>query len=119
MVVDDEPDVQILFKQKFRKEIRAGKITIDFALSAKEALDYLNSQEDHHFVLVLSDINMPGISGIELLKIIKQKFPELRVFIITAYGDEETYRLAIEYGADDYLNKPVEFERLKQKILQA
>ncbi len=118
MVVDDEPDVQLLFKQRFRKEIKSGIIQIDFALSAKEALRYLNSQESHNFVLILSDINMPGMSGLQLLKIIKQKFPDLKVFIITAYGDEKNYQLAIEYGADDYLNKPVEFDKLKEKILQ-
>ena len=117
MVVDDEPDVEILFKQRFRKEIKSGKIQIDFALSAKEALRYLNCQESHDFVLILSDINMPGMSGLQLLKIIKQKFPDLKVFIITAYGDEANHRLAIEYGADDYLNKPVAFDKLKEKIL--
>lgn len=118
MVVDDEPDVEFLFKQRFRKEIKAGRIQIDFALSAKEALRYLNSQESHNFVLILSDINMPGMSGLQLLKIIKQKFPDLKVFIITAYGDEKNHQLAIEYGADEYLNKPVEFDKLKEKILQ-
>ncbi|MCP2727158.1 response regulator [Limnofasciculus baicalensis] len=118
MVVDDEPDVQILFKQRFRKEIKSGKIHIDFALSAKEALKYLNSQESHNFVLILSDINMPGMSGLQLLKIIKLTFPDLKVFIITAYGDDKSHQLALEYGADDYLHKPVEFDKLKEKILQ-
>jgi|SRR5919199_4053857 CheY-like chemotaxis protein len=117
MVVDDEEDVQLLFRQKFRKEIRRGQIEFQFAFSAKEALDYLNNQSENCVVLILSDINMPGMNGLELLKIIKKKFPNLKVFMITAYGDEENYRIAIEYGADDYLHKPVEFDNLKEKIL--
>lgn len=117
MVVDDEEDVQLLFRQKFRREIKAGKIEFVFAFSGAEALEYLQTQSDHSVVLILSDINMPGMNGIELLKIIKEKFPSLKVFMITAYGDEENYRIAIEYGADDYLHKPVEFVTLKEKIL--
>ena len=117
MVVDDEEDVQLLFRQKFRKEIKQGQIEFQFAFSAKEALEYLNSQPENCVVLILSDINMPGMNGLELLKIIKDKFPNLKVFMITAYGDEENYRIAMEYGADDYLHKPVEFDNLKNKIL--
>lgn len=117
MVVDDEEDVQLLFRQKFRKEIKKGQIEFQFAFSAQEALEYLNGQPEHSVVLILSDINMPGMNGLELLKIIKQKFPNLKVFMITAYGDEENYRIAMEYGADDYLHKPVEFDNLKNKIL--
>ena len=117
MVVDDEEDVQLLFRQKFRKEIKKGQIEFQFAFSAKEALDYLNNQSENCVVLILSDINMPGMNGLELLKIIKKKFPNLKVFMITAYGDEENYRIAIEYGADDYLHKPVEFDNLKERIL--
>lgn len=119
MVVDDEEDVQLLFRQKFRKEIKTGKINFKFALSAQEALNYLNAQDDdgNCLVLILSDINMPGMNGLELLKIIKTISPQLKVFMITAYGDEDNYRLAMEYGADDYLHKPVEFETLKEKIL--
>ena len=117
MVVDDEEDVQLLFRQKFRKEIKKGQIEFQFSFSAKEALDYLDSQPENCVVLILSDINMPGMNGLELLKIIKDKFPHLKVFMITAYGDEENYRIAMEYGADDYLHKPVEFDNLKNKIL--
>jgi YesN/AraC family two-component response regulator len=117
MVVDDEEDVQLLFRQKFRKEIKTGKIDFKFAMSAQEALNYLNAQEENCLVLILSDINMPGMNGLELLKIIKTTSPQLKVFMITAYGDEDNYRLAMEYGADDYLHKPVEFETLKEKIL--
>jgi CheY-like chemotaxis protein len=117
MVVDDEEDVQLLFRQKFRKEIKKGQIEFHFAFSAMEALEYLNSQPENCVVLILSDINMPGMNGLELLKIIKEKFSNLKVFMITAYGDEENYRIAMEYGADDYLHKPVEFDNLKEKIL--
>ena len=117
MVVDDEEDVQLLFRQKFRKEIKTGKIQFQFALSAQEALDYLNNQAGNCLVLILSDINMPGMNGLELLKIIKDTFPRLKVYMITAYGDEDNYRIAMEYGADDYLHKPVEFDTLKEKIL--
>ncbi|AFZ16925.1 response regulator [Allocoleopsis franciscana] len=117
MVVDDEEDVQLLFRQKFRKEIKKGQIEFQFAFSAQEALEYLNGQPEHSVVLILSDINMPGMNGLELLKIIKEKFPHLKVFMITAYGDEENYKVAMEYGADDYLHKPVEFDTLKDKIL--
>ncbi len=117
MVVDDEEDVQLLFRQKFRREIKKGQIELHFAFSGKQALEYLQSQKDNCFVLILSDINMPGMNGLELLKIIKEKFPNLKVFMITAYGDEENYKVAMEYGADDYLHKPVEFDNLKDKIL--
>lgn len=117
MVVDDEEDVQLLFKQKFRKEIRQGQIEFHFAFSAKEALSYLESQGSNWIVLILSDINMPGMNGLELLKIIKKDYNKLKVFMITAYGDEENHHTAMEYGADDYLHKPVDFDELKQKIL--
>ncbi len=117
MVVDDEEDVQFLYRQKFRKELRKGKIEMYFALSGKEALEHLEAQGADDMLLILSDINMPRMNGLELLKIIKENYPHIKVFMITAYGDEENYRLAMEYGADDYLHKPVEFEMLKEKIL--
>ncbi|HEY9652386.1 MAG TPA: response regulator [Coleofasciculaceae cyanobacterium] len=117
MVVDDEEDVQFLFRQKFRREIKAGKIEFYFAFSGQEALEYLQNQEKQCVVLILSDINMPGMNGLELLKIIKENFSQLKVFMITAYGDDENYRVAMEYGADNYLHKPVEFEKLKEIIL--
>lgn len=115
MVVDDEEDIQSLFKQKFRREIKEGKVEFYFALSAESALTYLQNQETF-VVLILSDINMPGMNGLELLKIIKDNYPEIKVFMITAYGDERNYRTALEYGADDYINKPVNFEQLKEKV---
>ena len=116
MVVDDEEDIQSLFKQKFRKEIKAEQIQFHFALSAEAALNYLETQEKASIVLILSDINMPGMNGLELLKLIKEKFPNLKVFMITAYGDDKNYQTAMEYGADGYIIKPVNFEQLKEKI---
>jgi CheY-like chemotaxis protein len=116
MVVDDEEDIQSLFKQKFRKEIKAGQIQFYFALSAEAALNYLETQEKASIVLILSDINMPGMNGLELLKLIKDKFTNLKVFMITAYGDEKNYQIAMDYGADGYIIKPVNFDELKEKI---
>jgi DNA-binding response OmpR family regulator len=117
MVVDDEEDIQSLFKQKFKKEIKAGQIEFNFCLSAEVALNYLENQEEASIVLILSDINMPGMNGLELLRILKEKFPDLKVFMITAYGDERTYQTARVYGADDYITKPVNFDTLKNKII--
>lgn len=116
MVVDDEEDVQSLFNQKFRKEIKAGKIEFHFALSAKAALEYLESHKKASIVLILSDINMPGMNGLELLRITKEKFPDLKIFMITAYEDETNYQTAMAYGSDDYITKPVNFDELKEKI---
>ncbi len=118
MVIDDEQDIEFLFKQQFRKEIRKSQIELHFAFSAEEALEYLQLQITECLVLILADINMPGMNGLELLKIIKEKFAHLQVFIITAYGDEQNYQMAREYGADDYINKPIEFDQLKEKILR-
>lgn len=116
MVIDDEKDVQSLFTQKFRKEIRQGAINFSFAFSAEEALQTLKVKNSEYLVLILADINMPGMNGIELLKILKENYPQVKVFMITAYGDEQTYQTAMQYGADDYINKPIEFETLKKKI---
>ena len=115
MVVDDEADVRALFEQRFRKEVRAGKIEFYFALSAQEALSFLDTHEED--VLILSDINMPGMNGLDLLKIVKAKHRHLKVFMITAYGDEEYHRRAVAYGCDDYLTKPIDFAVLKEKLL--
>lgn len=117
MVVDDEQDVQSLFRQKFRKEIKQNQIKIDFAFSAQEALESLQNKQTNCFVLIIADINMPGMNGLELLRIVKERFPYLRVFIITAYDDDQKYQTAREYGADEYLTKPIEFDKLKEKIL--
>ena len=117
LVVDDERDVQILFEQRFRKEIKNNEIEFAFAFSGEEALQYLN-QHDHGAVLILSDINMPGMSGLELLRHIKEKYhaPPPLVMMITAYGDAENYNTAMRLGADDFLTKPVEFSILKEKL---
>lgn len=117
LVVDDEMDVQSLFEQRFRKEIKSGEFDFRFAFSGEEALSYLVDQE-REAVLILSDINMPGMSGLELLKKLKVKFenPPPFVMMITAYGDEESYNEAMRLGADDFLTKPVDFNALKEKL---
>ena len=117
LVVDDEEDMQVLFQQKFRKEIRDGIAEFAFATSADLAKDYLN-QNHQEVVLILSDINMPRISGLELLEHIKQTYfnPPPIVLMITAYGDEENYKLAMELGADEFLIKPIDFSELKKKL---
>ena len=117
LVVDDERDVEFLFKQRFRKEIKNNEIDFAFAYSGEEALDYLKTHS-HQAVLILSDINMPGMSGLELLKNIKTSYknPPPVVMMITAYGDEENYNQAQSLGADDFLTKPLDFKRLKEKL---
>jgi len=119
LVVDDEKDVQTLFQQRFRKEIKSGNMTFVFAFSGEEAITYLNENKQEA-VLILSDINMPGMSGLELLEHIKQKFnaPPPVVMMITAYGDEENFNTAKRLGADDFLTKPVDFKLLKNKLIQ-
>ena len=116
-VVDDEKDMETLFQQRFRKEIRDGKVQFAFASSGEDALTYL-SRMDHEAVLILSDINMPGMSGLELLKHIKEKYenPPPVVMMITAYGDTENYEQAMKLGADEFLTKPVDFILLKEKL---
>ena len=117
LVVDDETDVQTLFEQRFRREIKNGEMNFIFAFSGEQALTYLN-QHMHEAVLILSDINMPGMSGLDLLKHIKQKHhePPPVVMMITAYGDAENYNSAMNLGADDFLTKPLEFTLLKEKL---
>jgi len=117
LVVDDERDVQVLFEQRFRKEIRNQEMFFVFAFSGEEALAYLNEHE-HEAVLILSDINMPGMSGLELLDHIKQKYhkPPPVVMMITAYGDAENFETATRLGADEFLTKPVDFALLKEKL---
>jgi CheY-like chemotaxis protein len=118
LVVDDEEDVEFLFRQKFRKEIRSDLIVFHFSRSAESALKYLQELPDPSLVLILSDINMPGMNGLELLKIIKSKFHQIKVFMITAYEDEDNHQTAISYGADDYIHKPINFNQLKEKVLR-
>lgn len=117
LVVDDERDIKTLFEQRFRKEIKSGELDFVFAFSGEEALSYMKDH-DREAVLILSDINMPGMSGLELLKHIKQKYekPPPIVMMITAYGDQENYSQAMQLGADDFLTKPVDFVSLKEKL---
>lgn len=117
LVVDDEADVQPLFLQRFRKEIKTHELEFDFALSGEEAIKYLEEKQSE-VVLILSDINMPGMSGIELLRHIREEhdIPPPVVMMITAYGDEENYRQAMQHGANDFLTKPLDFNLLKEKL---
>jgi len=117
LVVDDEKDIQILFEQRFRKEIKEKTVELVFAFSGEEALSMINNME-HQVMLILSDINMPGMSGLQLLEKVKKKYmnPPPLVMMITAYGDEENHRIANELGADDFLHKPINFADLKQKL---
>ena len=117
LVVDDEQDMQALFEQRFRKEIKNGIVQFAFANSGEEAITYLNRHE-HEAVLILSDINMPGMTGLELLQFIKQKntVPPPVVMMITAYGDAENFNQAMRLGADDFLTKPLDFSLLKEKL---
>lgn len=117
LVVDDERDIQTLFEQRFRKEIKNGELEFVFSFSGEEAIGYLQNHV-HEAVLILSDINMPGMSGLELLKHIKEKYekPPPVVMMITAYGDNENYQMAMNLGADDFLTKPVDFIALKEKL---
>lgn len=117
LVVDDEMDMQTLFEQRFRREIRSHEMDFAFAHSGEEALGFLK-QHTHEAVLILSDINMPGMSGLELLREIKTTYenPPPIVMMITAYGDPENYNQAIKLGADDFLTKPIDFTVLKDKL---
>jgi two-component system chemotaxis response regulator CheY len=117
LVVDDESDVQPLFLQRFRKEIKNHELDFDFALSGEEALAYLKEKHSE-VVLILSDINMPGMSGIELLSKIRHDYdaPPPVVMMITAYGDEENHSQAMQNGANDFLTKPLDFALLKEKL---
>ncbi|PKP02641.1 MAG: response regulator [Bacteroidetes bacterium HGW-Bacteroidetes-9] len=117
LVVDDEKDIQPLFEQRFRKEIRSGEMEFAFAFSGEEAMQFLEKNL-HEAVLILSDINMPGMSGLELLSRIKARHrePPPTVMMISAYGDQENYKKAMELGADDFISKPVDFVVLKEKI---
>ncbi|MEP6467334.1 MAG: response regulator [Parafilimonas sp.] len=117
LVVDDERDIKDLFQQRFRKETKSGEMQFAFAFSGEEALEYV-SDHNHEVVLILSDINMPGMSGLVLLEKIKEQFasPPPIVMMVTAYGDSENYSRAMQLGADDFLTKPVDFTLLKEKL---
>ena len=117
MIVDDERDVEVLFRQQFRKEVREGRVDLCFAFSGEEALEYLGSLSPPDVVCMLSDINMPGINGLELLKTVKEKYPQIRVSMITAYGDEQNFETAMSTGAEHYFTKPIDFVQIKKDML--
>ena len=116
LIVDDEPDVELLFRQRFRKEIRELTMDFHFAFSAEGALSFLKGLRPFDVVLLLSDINMPGMNGLELLRLVKNQFPNLKVIMVTAYGDEANHKAALNYGADDFITKPVDFKLLKERM---
>ncbi len=118
LIVDDEPDVADLFRQRFRREAREGTYVLHFAYSGEEALVKLDGEIEPHLIVILSDINMPGMDGLQLLAEIKQRFPDLPVMMVTAYGDDERRRRAGEYGASEFITKPVDFDSLKQQLRQ-
>ncbi|QLH39100.1 MAG: response regulator [Defluviicoccus sp.] len=116
LLVDDEVDAIDLFRQSFRREIRRGELQFKFSTSADEALSLLVSSEAAERFLVLSDINMPGMTGLELLQEVKQRWPNMVVIMVSAYGDADNRRRAIDYGASDFVTKPVDFGLLKQTL---
>ena len=116
LVVDDEPDVEVLFRQQFRRDLRAGRFTMEFAQSGAGALEKIRDASDASLILILSDINMPEMTGLELLPKAKALRPDVPVIMITAYGDAETKRKALERGAEALLTKPIDFPLLRTEI---
>ena len=116
LVVDDEPDVEVLFRQQFRRDLRSGRFTMEFAQSAPAALQRIGDAGDRSLILILSDINMPGMSGLELLPKARTARPDVPIIMITAYGDAETERKAFEGGAEALLTKPIDFAVLRNEI---
>jgi len=116
LVVDDEPDVEMLFRQQFRRDLRLGRFTMEFARSGEAALRRINDAAGVSIILILSDINMPGMTGLELLPKAKSARPDVPVIMITAYGDAETKRKALEGGAEALFTKPIDFGALRNEI---
>ena len=116
LVVDDEPDVEVLFRQQFRRDLRAGRFAMEFAQSAPAALQRIGDAQGVSLILILTDINMPGMTGLELLPKAKSLRPDVPVIMITAYGDAETKRKALEGGAESLLTKPIDFQALRDEI---
>ena len=116
LVVDDESDVEVLFRQQFRRDLRAGRFSMEFAQSAPVALQRITDAGDRSLILILSDINMPGMSGLELLPKARAMRPDVPIIMITAYGDAETKRQAMEKGAEALLTKPIDFSTLRNEI---
>jgi CheY-like chemotaxis protein len=117
LAVDDASDVETLFRQQFRRQVRQKLYTLDFALSGTAALDILDGHIGEEIILLVSDINMPGMTGLELLPVVKRRRPDLPVFMISAYEDQDTIATALERGANRLLTKPVDFPRLKRDIV--
>lgn len=118
LIVDDEKDVEMLFRQKFRKEVKNSSLDLEFAFSGLEALEILDRDDPPEVVYVFSDINMPGMTGLELLKVIKNRFPEIKVSMISAYGDDDNYTKAKQSGARNFFTKPIDFVSLKKEVNQ-
>ena len=116
LVVDDEPDVEVLFRQQFRRDLRADRFTMEFAQSAPAALQRISDAGDRSLILILSDINMPGMSGLKLLPQVREARPDVPIIMITAYGDAETKRKALEGGAEALFTKPIDFMTLRNEI---
>jgi CheY-like chemotaxis protein len=116
LVVDDEPDVEMLFRQQFRRDLRTGRFVMEFAQSAPAALQRISDAEGVSLILILSDINMPGMTGLELLPKAKALRPDVPVIMITAYGDADTKRRALDGGAETLLTKPIDFVALRSEI---
>ena len=116
LVVDDEPDVADMFRQRFRREARQGTYVLHFAGSGDEALDRLGGPIQPELLVILSDINMPGMDGLQLLREVKRRWPAMPVMMVTAYGDDERRRRAQEYGAIEFITKPVDFDQLKAQL---
>jgi CheY-like chemotaxis protein len=116
LVVDDEPDVEALFRQQFRRDLRAQRFVMDFANSAADALTRIAGTVEQSLILILSDINMPGMTGLEMLPKVREMRPDVPIIMITAYGDPETKRKAIESGATGLLTKPIDFSLLREEI---
>ena len=118
LIVDDESDVAELFRQRFRREVRQGTYVLHFAMSGEEALAKLDGEIEPQLIVILSDINMPGMDGLALLREVKTRHPDLPVMMVTAYGDDERRQRAEQYGASEFITKPVDFDSLKAQLRQ-
>jgi CheY-like chemotaxis protein len=118
LIVDDESDVAELFRQRFRREVRQGTYVLHFAMSGEEALAQLEGEIEPQLIVILSDINMPGMDGLALLREVKKRHPDLPVMMVTAYGDDERRQRAEQYGASEFITKPVDFDSLKAQLRQ-
>jgi YesN/AraC family two-component response regulator len=116
LVVDDEKDVELLFRQKFRREVKEGILELEFAFSGDEALELLRSKQPPDVVYIFSDINMPGMTGFELLEIVNEQFPQIKVSMISAYGDSNNYERAMNSGAKEFFTKPIDFNSIKNEL---